>query len=97
MSARIGAVEHMRCLFAVHTAAGIGYGYLYIPVSIGSTNAHTTAARCKLTRIVGYGIHHKERQRSVGLYDSRGRFYDKVNTLHGKPHPRLAHNIEEGL
>ena len=80
-----------------HSLAGILYFYLNVVGFYPRLHIYTSTVIGKLTSIVGKSVQHKQSKHFVGLYNSVGRLYIKLNTFHLERLPALGQHIEQGL
>ena len=90
-------VEQMFKLLVGHSLAGILYFNLNVVGFYPRLHIYTSTVIGKLTSIVGKSVQHKQSKQFVGLYNSVGRLYIKLNTFHLERLPALGQHIEQGL
>ena len=97
MTTCISAVENVLQLLIVHAYSHVCNADFHISISYRGAHHHTATLGGKLAGIVGHGVNHEKRQRTVGLHHCLGGLYNQFHALHVEIHLALLHNVEQGL
>ena len=91
------AREHVFKFFGTHSSSRISHRNLHAVSQFSCRDGDPSAFRRELAGIVGYGVDHEERERLVGLHDSRCVLHLQVNPFQHETHAPALHHIEKIL